>query len=119
MSFIIIPLVRAADMFSLPKINHDNIRSPCRRFVAGVILRERLPSFERLLWRVCHGNVFLRQCDIDVALEDPTSGDLVSKSVFIIFFQGDQLKAKVLFILFSHQRTNDVSASGDPLSSAS
>lgn len=63
--------------------------------MAGVILRERLPSFERLLWRVCHGNVFLRQCDIDVALEDPSSWDRVYKSVFIIFFQGDQLKAKV------------------------
>uniref|UniRef100_A0A674MDZ0 V-type proton ATPase subunit a n=1 Tax=Takifugu rubripes TaxID=31033 RepID=A0A674MDZ0_TAKRU len=67
----------------------------CRRFVAGVIGRERIPTFERMLWRVCRGNVFLRQADIEDSLEDPATGDQVHKSVFIIFFQGDQLKNRV------------------------
>ncbi|XP_013187386.2 V-type proton ATPase 116 kDa subunit a 1 isoform X1 [Amyelois transitella] len=66
---------------------------PC--FVAGVILRERIPAFERMLWRACRGNVFLRQAEIDMPLEDPSSSDNVYKSVFIIFFQGDQLKTRV------------------------
>ncbi|EAT44941.1 AAEL003743-PA [Aedes aegypti] len=66
---------------------------PC--FVAGVILRERLPAFERMLWRACRGNVFLRQAMIESPLEDPSTGDKVYKSVFIIFFQGDQLKTRV------------------------
>ena len=65
------------------------------RFVAGVILRERLPGFERMLWRTCHGNVFLKQASIDTPLEDPHTGDNVYKSVFIIFFQGEQLQTKV------------------------
>ncbi|XP_048065209.1 V-type proton ATPase 116 kDa subunit a isoform X3 [Megalobrama amblycephala] len=64
-------------------------------FVAGVIGRERIPTFERMLWRVCRGNVFLRQADIEEPLEDPATGDHVHKSVFIIFFQGDQLKNRV------------------------
>ncbi|XP_051171219.1 V-type proton ATPase 116 kDa subunit a 1 [Leptopilina boulardi] len=64
-------------------------------FVAGVILRERIPAFERMLWRACRGNVFLRQAEIETPLEDPTTGDKVYKSVFIIFFQGDQLKTRV------------------------
>ncbi|XP_063041051.1 V-type proton ATPase 116 kDa subunit a isoform X2 [Engraulis encrasicolus] len=64
-------------------------------FVAGVIGRERIPTFERMLWRVCRGNVFLRQADIEDPLEDPATGDQVDKSVFIIFFQGDQLKNRV------------------------
>jgi len=65
-------------------------------FVAGVILRERLPAFERMLWRACRGNVFLRQAEIEDPLEDPqASSDEVYKSVFVIFFQGEQLKSRV------------------------
>nr|XP_053639531.1 V-type proton ATPase 116 kDa subunit a 1-like isoform X5 [Cherax quadricarinatus] len=64
-------------------------------FVAGVILRERIPAFERMLWRACRGNVFLRQAEMDDPLEDPATGEQVYKSVFIIFFQGDQLKMRV------------------------
>jgi V-type H+-transporting ATPase subunit a len=65
------------------------------RFVAGVIQRERLPAFERLLWRACRGNVFLRQSEITESLIDTNTGISVNKSVFIIFFQGEQLKSRV------------------------
>lgn len=58
-------------------------------FVAGVVLRERLPAFEKMLWRACRGNVFLRQAEIEDPLEDPLAGDQVFKSVFVIFFQGE------------------------------
>ncbi|KAK0418070.1 hypothetical protein QR680_013355 [Steinernema hermaphroditum] len=65
------------------------------KFVAGVIQRERIPAFERLLWRACRGNVFLRQSEITETLSDTVTGEPVNKSVFIIFFQGDQLKSRV------------------------
>ncbi|XP_013413891.1 V-type proton ATPase 116 kDa subunit a isoform X2 [Lingula anatina] len=75
---------------------HSAVAAPLQLgFVAGVILRERIPAFERMLWRVCRGNVFLKQAEIETPLEDPVSGDQVNKSVFIIFFQGDQLKSRV------------------------
>ncbi|XP_004530960.1 V-type proton ATPase 116 kDa subunit a isoform X3 [Ceratitis capitata] len=77
----------------LDKTNEREEYLPC--FVAGVILRERLAAFERMLWRACRGNVFLRQAMIESPLEDPSNGDQVYKSVFIIFFQGDQLKTRV------------------------
>uniref|UniRef100_A0A915PKI0 V-type proton ATPase subunit a n=1 Tax=Setaria digitata TaxID=48799 RepID=A0A915PKI0_9BILA len=64
-------------------------------FVAGVIQRERLPAFERLLWRACRGNVFLRQSEISEPLIDAVTGDPIINSVFIVFFQGDQLKTRV------------------------
>lgn len=42
-------------------------------FVAGVIQREKIPGFERMLWRISRGNVFLRQSEMDKPLEDPAT----------------------------------------------
>lgn len=42
-------------------------------FVAGVIQRERVPAFERMLWRISRGNVFLRRVELDKPLEDPST----------------------------------------------
>jgi hypothetical protein len=41
------------------------------RFITGVVPRERMVAFERMLWRVCRGNVFLRQAEIPELIEDP------------------------------------------------
>jgi V-type H+-transporting ATPase subunit a len=49
-------------------------------FVSGVILRERMPAFERMLWRVCRGNVFLKQAEIPELIEDP-----ITVSAFFFF----------------------------------
>lgn len=40
-------------------------------FVAGVVERERILGFERMLWRISRGNVFLRQADIEKPFTDP------------------------------------------------
>lgn len=64
-------------------------------FLAGVIDREKVPPFELMLWRICRGNVFLRTAEIEEVLEDPKSNTQVNKTVFILFFQGEQLKSKV------------------------
>uniref|UniRef100_A0AC34QSB6 V-type proton ATPase subunit a n=1 Tax=Panagrolaimus sp. JU765 TaxID=591449 RepID=A0AC34QSB6_9BILA len=64
-------------------------------FVAGIIQREHVPGFERFLWRACRGNVYLHQAEITESLNDPVSGLPVNKVVFVVFFQGDQLKSRV------------------------
>lgn len=45
----------------------------CLRFTAGVIGRERMAAFERLLWRVCRGNIYLKYSELDTTLEDPVT----------------------------------------------
>lgn len=52
-------------------------------FVAGVIQRERVPAFERMLWRISRGNVFLRQSELDRPLEDPQT---VKKIITLFLF---------------------------------
>lgn len=42
-------------------------------FVAGVVNRERVPAFERMLWRISRGNVFVRQAEIEKPMEDPAT----------------------------------------------
>lgn len=64
-------------------------------FVAGVIERDRLAGFESMLWRVSMGNVFLRQSDLNEQLQDPSTGHQLYKSVFVAFFQGDELKSRI------------------------
>ncbi|XP_023320179.1 V-type proton ATPase 116 kDa subunit a-like isoform X3 [Eurytemora carolleeae] len=63
--------------------------------VAGVIDRARQIAFERMLWRVSKGNVFIKFADIEERMEDPKTGGSLYKSVFMIFFQGEELKIRV------------------------
>ncbi|VDD80723.1 unnamed protein product [Mesocestoides corti] len=63
-------------------------------FVAGVILRERIAPFERMLWRACRGNIFLRHTDLE-SIEDPATGEPLDKCMFMVFFQGEQLRSRV------------------------
>eukprot|EP01101_Sappina_pedata_P012581 TRINITY_DN86_c0_g1_i1.p1 TRINITY_DN86_c0_g1~~TRINITY_DN86_c0_g1_i1.p1 ORF type:complete len:883 (-),score=426.82 TRINITY_DN86_c0_g1_i1:141-2546(-) len=64
-------------------------------FVTGVILSEKLASFEKVLWRATRGNMFLKQAPIPRLVRDPTTGTDVEKNVFIIFFQGARVQAKI------------------------
>ncbi|XP_077915748.1 V-type proton ATPase 116 kDa subunit a 4 isoform X4 [Halichoerus grypus] len=64
-------------------------------FTAGVINRERMASFERLLWRVCRGNIYLKFSEVDTTLEDPVTKEEIKKNIFIIFYQGEQLRQKI------------------------
>ncbi|CAG9559803.1 unnamed protein product [Danaus chrysippus] len=64
-------------------------------FVAGVVQRERVPAFERMLWRISRGNVFLKRAELDKPLEDPNTGNEIYKTVFVAFFQGEQLKSRI------------------------
>ncbi|XP_042326284.1 V-type proton ATPase 116 kDa subunit a isoform X2 [Sceloporus undulatus] len=64
-------------------------------FIAGVIKRERMVPFERLLWRACRGNIYLRFSEMDTPLEDPITKEEMKKNVFIIFYQGEQLRQKI------------------------
>ena len=43
------------------------------RFVAGVINAERVPGFERMLFRAGRGNILFRFAPIEAGLKDPVT----------------------------------------------
>ena len=57
--------------------------------------RLKIVPFEKMLWRVSKGNVFVRFCDLDEEMVDPKTGEELLKSVFIIFYQGKALTNSV------------------------
>jgi V-type H+-transporting ATPase subunit a len=64
-------------------------------FVAGVIPRDRIATFERILWRTLRGNLYMNQSEIDEPITDPTTGENVDKNVFVIFAHGKEILAKI------------------------
>ena len=52
-----------------------------------------------MLWRVSHGNIFVKFADIDEAIEDPKTGDMLDKAVFIVFYQVIRNLASILGVV--------------------
>lgn len=64
-------------------------------FVAGVIPRERMGAFERILWRTLRGNLYMNQSEIPDPIVDPEKNEEVHKNVFVIFAHGKEIIAKI------------------------
>lgn len=64
-------------------------------FVAGVIPRERMGAFERILWRTLRGNLYMNQSEIPDPIIDPEKNEKVNKNVFVIFAHGKEIIAKI------------------------
>ena len=64
-------------------------------FVAGVIPRERIGSFERILWRTLRGNLYMNQSEIPEPIINPENNEEIRKNVFVIFAHGKEIISKI------------------------
>ncbi|KGN47288.1 V-type proton ATPase subunit a1 [Cucumis sativus] len=68
------------------------------RFICGIICKSKVLRFERMLFRATRGNMLFNQAPADVQIMDPISTEMVEKTVFVVFFSGEQARNKVLKI---------------------
>nr|AAP92640.1 Cc1-3 [Rattus norvegicus] len=64
-------------------------------FVSGLIQQGKVEAFERMLWRACKGYTIVTYAELDEALEDPETGEVIKWYVFLISFWGEQIGHKV------------------------
>lgn len=64
-------------------------------FVAGVIPRERIAAFERILWRTLRGNLYMNQSEIPEPIVNPENNEEMRKNVFVIFAHGKEIISKI------------------------
>ncbi|KAI5666140.1 hypothetical protein M9H77_15993 [Catharanthus roseus] len=68
------------------------------RFISGMICKSKVLTFERMLFRATRGNMFFNQATADDQIMDPLSNEMVEKTVFVVFFSGEQARTKILKI---------------------
>eukprot|EP00803_Ostreobium_quekettii_P005308 evm.model.scf_1350.7 EVM.evm.TU.scf_1350.7 scf_1350:36664-41913(-) len=66
-------------------------------FLAGLIPKEKLENFERLLFRATRGNMFLKHSDVGT-IKDPATGEHLEKDVFVVFYAGERARTKIMKI---------------------
>ncbi|KAG0578798.1 hypothetical protein KC19_4G050300 [Ceratodon purpureus] len=64
-------------------------------FIAGLVVKSKCASFERILFRATRGNMYLKQSPFADFVADPASGDQIEKVVFVVFFSGERARLKV------------------------
>ncbi|XP_028757067.1 V-type proton ATPase subunit a1-like [Neltuma alba] len=68
------------------------------RFISGIICKSKVLRFERMLFRATRGNLLFNQAATDELIEDPVSNEKIEKTVFVVFFSGEQARTKILKI---------------------
>ncbi|XP_047160573.1 V-type proton ATPase subunit a1 [Vigna umbellata] len=68
------------------------------RFISGIICKSKVLRFERMLFRATRGNMLFNQEPADEQIMDPASTEMIEKTVFVVFFSGEQARTKILKI---------------------
>ncbi|CBZ27319.1 vacuolar proton translocating ATPase subunit A,putative [Leishmania mexicana MHOM/GT/2001/U1103] len=73
--------------------------------VTGVIPKDRIPLFERLVYRATRGNSILRTDDIDKPFYNINANEPVHKSVFVVYFSAPRLRERLIKIAEANAAT--------------
>ncbi|KAL0370053.1 UNVERIFIED_CONTAM: V-type proton ATPase subunit a1 [Sesamum angustifolium] len=68
------------------------------KFISGIICKSKVLRFERMLFRATRGNMLFNQAPAGDRILDRASNEMVQKTVFVVFFSGEQARKKILKI---------------------
>ncbi|KAL6499814.1 V-type proton ATPase subunit a1 [Orobanche gracilis] len=68
------------------------------KFISGIICKSKVLRFERMLFRTTRGNMLFNQAPADDQIVGLASNEMDAKTVFVVFFSGEQARKKVLKI---------------------
>ena len=94
-----------ADLFDIEESGHLQYSYFNVRIVIGVINRENLNVFKKVLFRSLRGNLYIESKPIEEVIVDPTTGKSIKKDIFLIFTHGKELRNKVEKICISLSAT--------------
>lgn len=63
--------------------------------ITGIIRTDKTMSFQTLIWRICGNNALVQFFNIEEAIEEMGTGELVQKNVFLVMCQGQNLTKKI------------------------
>ncbi|KAI8876064.1 V0/A0 complex, 116-kDa subunit of ATPase [Backusella circina FSU 941] len=63
--------------------------------VTGVIPRTKIMTYERVLWRILRGNLYMKDIEIKEPVNDPETDKPIYKNVFAIFAHGQEIINKI------------------------
>eukprot|EP00948_MAST-09A_sp_MAST-9A-sp1_P002089 g2089.t1 len=64
-------------------------------YIAGVVSSEQVQSLRAMVFRATRGNSYSLSEDIPQVLVDPSSGDFVNMSLFLIYFKGENVQGRI------------------------
>ncbi|KAK4441143.1 V-type proton ATPase subunit a1 [Sesamum alatum] len=68
------------------------------KFISGIICKSKVLRFERMLFRATRGNMLFNRAPAGDKILDTASNEMVEKTVFVVFFSGEQARRKILKI---------------------
>jgi len=63
--------------------------------ITGVVATDEKNRFERMIFRATRGNCYVRFAKIAEKIPDPENGQMIEKSVFIIFYKSESIENKL------------------------
>mmetsp|Transcript_34621 Transcript_34621/g.59354 ORF Transcript_34621/g.59354 Transcript_34621/m.59354 type:complete len:816 (-) Transcript_34621:68-2515(-) len=95
MKFVLQHATHLFDTSFSPESGMDSVGYGIVGYLTGTIDREKVPVFERLMWRVTRGNLHFLTSEIQQTIYNPFTDEYVEKNVIVLCYQGETTRHRM------------------------